>query len=326
MSLVGQLKRVPLREVWPHEATDFTRWLEQNLDLLSELTGLTLQATDRERTVGEFRLDLLSTDDHDRMVVIENQYQRTDHDHLGKLVTYAACLDAAVAIWIAEDPRPEHATAVGWLNQQGGAQYYLIKIEAVRIDESRPAPLMTVIAMPSRETAELARIRSGQGALGAMQMAFWTQLLDRAAARTGLHHGVRPRASHYVGKRIWPGLSLNYVLLKDHARLDLYLSRGAAYNTAVFEALLDQREAIERRLGHPLSWQPLDSSTTCRIAYRLNVGPVGDEEAWPAYQDEMIEAMIRFEAALRPDIDALDLNGIMMQTALTDGAGEDDEM
>src|SRR4051794_23918514 len=116
MSAIGKIERVPLREVWRHEARDLTTWLVENVDVLNDALGLGLVSAERERAAGAFSVDLVAQDADGRTVVIENQLERSDHDHLGKLVTYTAMTDANVAVWIVSEPRPEHVRAVSWLN------------------------------------------------------------------------------------------------------------------------------------------------------------------------------------------------------------------
>ena len=112
--MVGRLEYVPLREIWKHEAYDFTTWLFENCDVLNEQLGLTISPIEKEKSVGPFNVDILGEDSAGRAVIIENQLTRTDHDHLGKLLTYMSNLDAKVAIWVSTDPRPEHVTAINF--------------------------------------------------------------------------------------------------------------------------------------------------------------------------------------------------------------------
>jgi hypothetical protein len=138
---VGRLRRVGLREVWPHEAIDFTKWLADNLDVLNEVLSLTLQNPESEQAAGDFRVDIVAEEADGTPVVIENQLAQSDHAHLGKIITYLTGLEAKRAIWIVSDPRPEHITAVSWLNSESStAKFYLVKVEAVRIGASDPAP------------------------------------------------------------------------------------------------------------------------------------------------------------------------------------------
>ena len=85
---IGKLKRVPLREVWKHEAKDFTQWLQENIDELNSALDLNLVNVDRERETGDFSIDLVAEDEGGGTVIIENQLEKSNHDHLGKLITY----------------------------------------------------------------------------------------------------------------------------------------------------------------------------------------------------------------------------------------------
>jgi RecB family endonuclease NucS len=100
---IGKLEPVPLREIWPNEASDFTAWLSENLDVLGEALGISLTLVQREAAVGPFSIDILAEDQNGNQVIVENQIRRTDHDHLGKLITYLSNLDAKAAIWISKD-------------------------------------------------------------------------------------------------------------------------------------------------------------------------------------------------------------------------------
>ncbi|MEY2840252.1 MAG: hypothetical protein RJB60_2551 [Pseudomonadota bacterium] len=102
---IGKLQRVPLREVWKHEAYDFTQWLQQNLDVLNTALGLNLVNAEREQAAGSFSIDLVAEDDGGGTVVIENQLEKSNHDHLGKLITYVTAMQARAAVWIISEPR-----------------------------------------------------------------------------------------------------------------------------------------------------------------------------------------------------------------------------
>ena len=115
--MIGKIERVKLREVWKHEAYDFTRWLEENIDVLNDVLDISIVNVEREKKAGTFSVDLVGEDDSGNVVVIENQLEKSDHDHLGKLITYLVAMDAKVAIWIVSNPRPEHINAISWLNE-----------------------------------------------------------------------------------------------------------------------------------------------------------------------------------------------------------------
>lgn len=302
--MVGKLRRLPLREVWRHEALDFTRWLEEEVDVLGEAIGLELTAAERERAAGDFSVDLIAEDDAGRLVVIENQLERSNHDHLGKLITYMSVLEAGVAIWIVAAPRPEHVTAVTWLNESRGAEFYLLKAEAVAIGNSDPAPLLTLIVGPSEETHEVGDTKRELAGRHAVRHRFWSELLEAAKSRTKLHSAISPGKENWIGTGAGvSGLSFNYVITRHGARIELYLDRGdEALNQQTYEHFESRRGAIEASFGGPLDWQPLSGRRACRI--NVEVAQVGyaDEAEWPELQAKMIEAMVRFENALRPAI------------------------
>ena len=148
-NLIGKLQRVHLREVWRHEAYDFTQWLQVNIDILNEALDLELVSAEREQAAGSFSIDLVAESSDGETYVIENQLEKSNHDHLGKVITYLTAMKARGAIWIVSEPRQEHVNAMAWLNEASNADFYLVKVEAVRIGDSPAAPLLTLIVGPT---------------------------------------------------------------------------------------------------------------------------------------------------------------------------------
>lgn len=309
MSTVGKIERVPLREVWRHEAHDLTTWLQENVDVVNDALGLTLVSAEREQNAGAFSVDLVAEDEAGRKIIIENQLERSNHDHLGKLITYTAMTDAQVAIWIVSEPRPEHVRAVSWLNDSGAADFYLLQIEGIRIGDSAPAPLLTLIVQPSEEQRKAGDVKKEIAEGANTRRLFWTQLLDRARAKTKLHSAISP------GERGWiatgagkAGLAFSYYITRHTANVELYIDRGQGLdneNERRFDELFAHKDEIESMFGGPLDWQRLDGKRGCRIRERPTPGGLSDEDQWPEIQDAMIDAMIRLERALRPHIDRL---------------------
>ncbi len=304
--MIGKLQRVPLREVWKHEALDFTRWLQDNIDVLNEVLDLSLSNAEREQLAGAFSVDLVAEDEAGNPVVIENQLEKSNHEHLGKLITYLTAIGAKTGIWIVADPRPEHVSAISWLNESSAAAFYLLKVEAVQIGDSSPAPLLTLIVGPSEESREVGETKKELAERYTVRHRFWNELLERAKGKTNLHAHISPSQYSWIGtgagKR---GLGFNYVVRKHEANVELYIDRGKEAddeNKAIFDTLAATKDVIESGFGGPLEWQRLEGKRACRIKKQIELGGYRDDAKWPAIQNAMIEAMIRLEKALRPHI------------------------
>src|SRR6266436_7047266 len=191
-SAIGKLERVALREVWKHEAYDFTQWLQENIDVLNAALGLNLVNVDREQAAGTFSIDLVAEDAGGGTVIIENQLEKSDHDHLGKLITYLTAMSAKAAIWIVSDPRPEHVAAVAWLNESTSAAFYMVKVEAVRIGNSPAAPLFTLIVGPSEDAKEVGQTKKEIAERYGIRKRWWTQLIERSGQVNKLHAHITP--------------------------------------------------------------------------------------------------------------------------------------
>ncbi len=303
---IGKLERVDLREVWKHEAADFTKWLQENLDVLSGVLDLSLSGAEREQSAGAFNVDLVAEDEAGNPVVIENQLEKSNHDHLGKIITYVAAIDAKAAIWIVKDPRPEHVGAISWLNQTSPVGFYLLKVEAVRIEGSPPAPLITLIVGPSAETRQAGETKTELAERYTIRRRFWTELLERAKQKTKLHSTISPNQYNWIGTTAGKrGLGLNYIIRKHAADVELYIDRGKDSddeNEAIFNSLEASKGAIQDTFGGKLDWQKLEGKRACRIKKEIGLGGYRDEAKWPAIQEAMIDAMIRLDKALNPCI------------------------
>lgn len=309
MNPIGKIERVPLRAVWKHEAYELTTWLQDNLDVLNGVTGLELTSAERERSAGAYFVDLVAEDDALGRVIIENQLEKSDHDHLGKLLTYLAMLEAHAAVWIVADPRPEHARAIAWLNESTDTPFYLVKVEAVRIGDSPPAPLLTAIVNPSSEARQAGRARRALTEQHEERHAFWTLFLDYVKTKTHLHANLRPSHETWLATGAGRmGLSFNYVVNQTASRVELYIDRGrdaAEENLKIFDQLHARREEIEQTFGEPLDWQPLEASRACRIAKAIDIGGYRTQEKYAELFPVLVDAMVRLEGALRPHIEKL---------------------
>lgn len=308
--MIGKIERLPLRGVWKHEALDLTTWLQENIDVLSEAIDINLSNPEREQSAGTFNIDIVAEDDTGSPVIIENQLEKSDHNHLGKLITYLVAMGAKTAIWVVSEPRPEHIASISWLNESSTAKFYLLKLEPIRIGESPPAPLFTVIVGPSEEGTEVGKAKKEIAERFQIRERFWGQFLEAAKEKTKLHSNISPSQHSWVGTSAGKlGLSFNYVLRKNESQVELYIDRGKEKeeeNKKIFEQFLANKSSIEEAFGEPLEWEGLEGRRACKISKIITAGGYRDEEEkWPAIHTEMIKTMVRLEKALRPYISKL---------------------
>jgi hypothetical protein len=306
------LERVSLRTVWEHEAYDFTQWLQDNIDVLNNALDLNLVNVDREQPSGSFSIDLVAEDEGGGTVIIENQLEKSNHDHLGKLITYLSGMSAKAAIWIVSEPRPEHVAAIAWLNESNSAAFYMVKVEAVRIGESPAAPLFTLIVGPSEETKDIGQTKKEIAERYTLRKRWWTGLIDRSITVSKLHAHIAPREYSWIGVSSGiRGLNFNYYVTQDECAAELYIDRGKDLeeeNISIFDQLFERKAAIELVFGGPLSWERREGKRACRIRSTETAGGYrASEDRWPALQDAVIKAMDRLEKALRPYLKALRL-------------------
>jgi hypothetical protein len=307
--MIGKIERVPLRDIWKHEAYDFTTWLQDNIDILNDALGLSLSNPEREQSAGSFNVDLVAEDEAGNPVIIENQLEKSDHNHLGKLITYLTAIGAKTAIWIVADPRPEHVGAISWLNESLSANFYLLKVEGIRIGDSEPAPLLTLILGPSEESRAVGEKKKEMAERYSLRYEFWNELLEKAKEKTKLHAQISPGQYGWVGtgagKR---GLGYNYGVTKHEGQVELYIDRGRDSedeNKKIFDELISHKDEVEEVFGEPLKWERLEGKRACRISKKIEIGGYRDDAKWPEVHEAMIDAMCRLEKSLKPYISKL---------------------
>lgn len=309
---ISKLEIVPIRVAFRHEAYNFTAWLESNIDALSERVGLELMVLEREKAVGSFKVDLFCEDrSSSAHVIIENQLEPSDHDHLGKLLTYLVNLEAKSAIWITPEVRPEHQRVIDWLNESTSADYsfYLVQIEAVRIGDSPYAPLFTVLAAPDEQTREIGVTKKELADRHYQRLEFWKGLLNKSKGRTRLLSNISPSTNNYIGVSAGrPGFRIGYNVRMDDASvwLEINAKDTSDGNKAVLGELAAEKEAIERELGVSLLWESKPEQVRAFVYYYItNYGGLASPGTWDSLQEAMIDFMIRFEKVLRPRINQL---------------------
>lgn len=280
--LLGRLERVDLRNVWVSEATSFTPWLArpENMAVLAEALGIDLEVEAQEKAVGPFRADILCKDiGTDRWVLIENQLERTDHTHLGQLLTYASGLEAVTIVWVAARFTEEHRSTLDWLNKitDDSFRFFGLEVELWRIGTSPAAPKFNIVSKPnawSHSVAQAARTLddSELSETRIMQRDYWTGLNSALDAAGGAVTGSRkPLPQHWMPYRVGrTGFHLAGVMIRprNQIRTELYISGDLA--KTYFKLLQGQRTAIEAELTYPLEWEELPEARDCRIACYLN--------------------------------------------------------
>ncbi|MBW1612894.1 MAG: DUF4268 domain-containing protein [Deltaproteobacteria bacterium] len=305
---IGKITKVPLRDLWKKEDKDFTKWLEENIEYLNEVLNNDLSIESREEKVGPFKVDLLGEDGFGNKVIIENQLEKTDHDHLGKLMTYLVNLDAGTAIWITKEPREEHGKVIEWLNEitPDNVAFYLIKIEAIRIEHKEiAAPLFTIVEGPSVEAKQIGAEKKEFAERHRIRINYWTQFLNEINKHNKYCRNHNPSNDTWIGIALGiSGVSLNLVISKRYARTEIYINRGSQEeNKMIFDFLLKDKEAIENIFGSELTWERMEDKITSRIKDQLDGVNYFEESDWPKINTHLIEStdkmMKSFKASIK---------------------------
>lgn len=305
---LGRLTRVSPRDVWKHEARDFTRWLAENIDRLGELLNLDLEVEGREVDVGDFSADIAARDlGSGRRVVIENQLEHTDHSHLGQLLTYAAGLEAGVVVWVSPEFRPEHQQALDWLNRGDDTEteFFGVVVEVLRIDSSAPAVNFRLAVAPNKwaRSSRRGETAGEVSVKGAAYQAFFQVLIDElrekhgfTAARAALPQSWFLFSSGTSGLRYGASFALGGEL-----RTEVYIDLGdQAVNKAAFAKLAADRETIERDFGEPLRWEELPTKKASRVACYAPGSILDPTDRQEVYRRWMIERLLKFKRIFGP--------------------------
>lgn len=275
---LGTLQPVDLRDVWDDEAKRFTPWLAkpENLSRLSEALGdVELDLEGVEVPVGSFKADIVAFDNLSKAkVIIENQLEKTNHEHLGKIITYASGLDAKIILWISREFTEEHRRAIDFLNESAAPnmRIYGIEIKLFKIGASDPAPDFRIIARPNEYSASVNKDQRRFTETKALYLEFWTSFKDFCKRNGGSLNLRKPRGQHWfsiaVGRSKF-SISLTASTMHNRLGCEIYI-RGQLAKQA-FKLLERDKSAIERVTG-PLQWQELPDGQDCRIVrYRQGV-------------------------------------------------------
>lgn len=281
---LGKIKRITdIRSVWYHEEKDFSRWLAQdeNLKQLSDAIGIDIVLEERESSVGNFSVDLYALEEGtERRIIIENQLEDTNHDHLGKLITYASGKGAEVIIWVVKRARDEHRQAIEWLNQNTGVNigFFLVEIELWQIDDSAIAPKFNVVERPNDWAKQMKNVDS-LSETKQLQLHFWQQLSEYIKSNDSYAKEFTPRKAqpqHYydlsVGSSSYHiGLTVN--TQKNQLGVEIYITD----DKDKFAMFKEHAHEIEKLIGEKVEWREATKAT--RII-TLHSYDISKEEQW----------------------------------------------
>ena len=300
MDKLGKMIRITdLRSVWPHEANDFTKWLaqEENLALLSDAIDIELELEERESSVGSFNVDIFAKEvGTNRRVIIENQLEDTNHDHLGKLITYASGKGAEVIIWVVKRARDEHRQAIEWLNQHTDSNigFFLLEIELWQIGDSMKAPRFNIVEKPNDWSKTMKTIE-GLSDTDLLKLEFWSGFNDAMSNNDEFKHHFRARKAspqHWYDLSI--GSSAYHVCLtintqKQCIGTDIYIDD----DKELFAQFKSHKDEIAAMLNSEVEWR--EAKKACRFCISTDINPK-KRENWQKAYNWLLEKAIIYKA------------------------------
>lgn len=299
---LSKVKKLNPRDIWKHEALDFTQWLvkEENIDNLCEVLDLNLENIKAESSAGRYNVDIVADEvDNNCKVIIENQLESTDHKHLGQLLTYASAFDASIIIWLVTDYTEEHRQAIDWFNRNisESISFFLIQIEVIKIDDSQPAPVFKIISEPNNWGKNVKKSSSGDKVsdLKLMQKDFWSDLKTYATKnRPNLSFGRTPRAQHWYNisfgtSRCHIALTINTT--KNYIGCEIYIRN----DMKLFENFYKNKDEIKNNIQSELEWMELPDATASRIQSKFHCDPK-DKSKWDNYHEWCVSEVSKFSS------------------------------
>ncbi|MEE3483080.1 MAG: DUF4268 domain-containing protein [Bacteroidales bacterium] len=302
---IGQIEIVPIKEVWKYEDKHFTPWLKEHIEVLSSKIGVKLIDPETEVSTGNFFVDIKTKDIDGNVVIVENQYGGSNHDHLGKLLTYQAAFDAKIAIWIVEEARAEHIAAIKTLNDSfAGCDFYLLKLEAVKIGDSKPAPLITKIVGPDESSKQAKVYKTESSESQDLKRQFWHVFIEQAGL---MGYSSFASLSDTWNSYLNIGAGVSGILYqcwttKQSMRIELRFDKKTKEeNRVLYNKILAKRAEIEAfMVGHKVQWEDSDDYKMCAVRIDINNGGYAyDSDKWPAITKEALQVLKNLEKSTR---------------------------
>lgn len=303
MTNLGTLKEITdLRSIWPHEALNFTPWVAENVDLLADAVGLDITVDETESSVGDFNVDIYASETGtDRKIIIENQLEDTDHDHLGKLITYASGKGADVVIWVVKHAREEHKAAVEWLNNHTDDKigFFLCEIKLFQIGDSQIAPAFTVVERPNDWTKEIRKTASANSTQQ-QRLEYWQAFNDYAfsdANFSRIFNKRKPTTDHWMDFSIGSSachIAVSQIQKRKAVDVELYIND----DKELFKNLFAHKDEIEKNMEMELEWKELPERKASRILIEKTVD-LDDRATWPEQFDYIMDTCIKMKRAFK---------------------------
>lgn len=303
---LGQLKEIrDLREVWPHEALDFTPWLaeEENITLLGDAVGLEITVDETESSVGDFNVDIFASETGtDRKIIIENQLEDTNHDHLGKLITYASGKSADIIIWVVKHAREEHKAAIEWLNNHTDDKigFFLCEIKLYKIGDSEPAVKFEVVERPNDWTKEVKKNNSTSPRHQAI-FEYWCAFNDYAFKNkefSGQFNRRKPSTDHWMDFSMGSSgyhMGLSQIRSRNELCLEFYISN----DKALYDSLFSHKTEIEEQSGLSFDWRRLPEEKKASRILITKSAQLDEQSQWTLQFDWIMDTMIKMKKAFK---------------------------
>lgn len=295
---LGKLHEIDIRTVWKHEQYDFSKWLaeEDNIRELGDTLNLSLTDVETEKFVGNYRCDIICKDElTGKMVLIENQLEPTNHDHLGKIITYASGLDAAVVVWIVSSARDEHASAIEWLNKHTDDEisFFLLEVHAYKIGDSEPAPQFKIIEQPNDfvKTVKAIAKNADLNDSEKNRLEFWTQFNEVIDTKGKPFNKRKATTDHWYNVAIGSSeasISIDLVNKEHKIRVSLWIND----NKDIFDDLLQKKDDIETALGFELEWNRLDNKKASYICTYIKGLDFKNQDNYPQLMEQIIDLVL----------------------------------
>ncbi|WP_077701962.1 DUF4268 domain-containing protein [Virgibacillus dokdonensis] len=310
---LGNLKKVNVRNIWSHEALEFTPWLanEENIAELGKALGLELEVEGTEVAVGPYSADILAKDaGSNDYIVIENQLEKTDHDHLGKAITYASVLDASAIIWIATNFTEEHKKALDWLNDHisNNISFYGVSLELWSIDDSKPAVRFNVVSQPTEIVKQTAISKSTESLTPAkkLQLEFWSNFREKLKNHPDIPSVQTARPQYWYDVSLGrSGINLSNIASTSSNQIGVRVYINNKIADSALSQLKMYKDDIESEIGEELQWNPNPENRDKIISLKRSAN-IEDKDKWNEYLDWLVDMTVKFRRAFSKRIKTME--------------------